>query len=88
MDTNNEEMLRHHSQQPIQIASHPLRFGMHNKTGIHGACPIEPLHALHLGLFECAQDEFFEQIGLNSKPNESIQALCKSCSLHFQRQSD
>ena len=30
----------------------------------------------------------FEQIGLNSKTNDSAQALCKSHELCFQRQSD
>ena len=51
------------SQHCIKNCMYAIRFGLHNKQGIHGACPMEMLHALLLGLFRYTCDCFFEQIG-------------------------
>jgi len=40
------------SQQCIKNAFYDGQFGCHNKMGIHGACPMEMLHALLLGVFK------------------------------------
>ena len=50
---NNEDAdgLKAISQQNIQNCLCKLRFGSHNKQGVHGACPMEMLHATHLGVF-------------------------------------
>jgi len=43
--------LKEMSQQFISNAYCDIQFGCHNKMGIHGACPIEMLHAIYLGVF-------------------------------------
>jgi hypothetical protein len=43
---------------------------------VHGACPIEMLHALLLGIFKYVHDMFFEQIGGSSQLSTGI-----NCSL-------
>ena len=48
---NDEDGLRNISQQNIQNACYKLRFGAHDLRGIHGACPVEMLHALLLADF-------------------------------------
>jgi hypothetical protein len=62
--------------------------GMHNKRGIHGACPSEMLHALLLGDFKYVRDMLFEQLGKDSIPAKEINALAKLFGQLFQRQSD
>ena len=51
--------LQQMSQHQIKNSMYALRFGSHNKQGIHGACPMEMLHALLLGLFKYTRDCFF-----------------------------
>ena len=60
---NNEEELREMSQHCIDLAFHDIRFGLHNNRGIHGACPIEMLHQILLGIFKYLNQEFFKQVG-------------------------
>ena len=43
---NNEEALQQMSQHNIDNAMYKLRFGCHNKEGIHGACLVEMLYAI------------------------------------------
>ena len=69
---NNEEALQQMSQHNIDNAMYKLRFGCHNKQGIHGACPVEMLHAILLGIFKYTRDCFFEQIGETSKTADKI----------------
>lgn len=63
IDREDTEALKEISQQNIQNAMYAIRFGQHNDRGIHGACPMEMLHALHLGMFSYVKDMFFEQVG-------------------------
>lgn len=64
-DARDHKALKALSQQPIDNALHGLRFGLHNKMGIHGACPGELLHSLLLGIFKYVRDCFFAQVRTN-----------------------
>ena len=74
---NNVQALQNLSQHNIKNAMYALRFGYHNHQGIHGACPMEMLHAILLGLFRYTHDCFFQQIGKTSKIAEAINAYSK-----------
>ena len=87
VDCGNLAKLQSLSQQNIQNACYKLRFGFHNKTGIHGACPMEMLHALYLGIFKYVRDAFFEQIGSTSQLKHHVEALCKRYGVYLSRQS-
>lgn len=67
--------LRNMSQHPFHNAFHKLRFGLHNKTGIHGACPIDMLHTIYLGLFMRTRDSFFGQVGSTSETTKELDGL-------------
>ncbi len=82
------EGLKELSQQYLDNAFYPVRFGLHNNRGIHGACPIEMLHALLLGLFQYSRDIFFVHIGKTGQSAESINALAKLYGRLFAHQSD
>ena len=82
------EALKKLSQQPIENAFHSLRFGLQNNRGIHGACPLEMLHALLLGMFMRLRECFFDQIGPDSRTAEEINSLSKLYGRLFTRQSD
>jgi len=56
----NGQILQQLSQHLIENCMYELQFGCHNKQGIHGACPVEMLHALLLGLFRYTCDCFFK----------------------------
>ena len=75
-------------QHPIQNAFHGLRMGLHNRLGIHGACPLEMLHALLLGIFVYVRNCFFFQMGESSETANAINALSKLFGRFYQRQSD
>ena len=76
------------SQQCIQNATYKLRFGLHNKCGVHGATPLEMLHALLLGIFKYMRDTFFLQTGKTSQTSSEINALAKEFGHLLSRQSD
>jgi hypothetical protein len=71
------EGLRKISQQYIQNAFYPLQFGLHNNQGIHGACPLEMLHAILLGMFKYINECFFQQIGPKLQAAKDINALAQ-----------
>ena len=85
---NNVYALQQMSQHPIDNCMYALRFGSHNKQEIHGACPMEMLHALLLGLFKYTRDCFFQQIGETSKTADRINAYSKQYGELLSRQSD
>jgi hypothetical protein len=85
---NDEDGLRAISQQNIKLAFDNVRFGLHNGQGIHGACPMELLHHILLGIFKYCRDQFFIQIGLKSEAAKEINALAKVLGRFFARQSD
>ena len=54
-----------------------VRFGYHNLQGIHGACPMDMLHATLIGMFKCTRDCFFQQIGPDSKLADAVRLIAK-----------
>ena len=80
--------LQNMSQHLIQNATYRLRFGCQNKRGIHGACPMEMLHATLLGIFKYVRDCLFEQMGPNSILADDINALAQKYGDVLSRQSD
>ena len=88
IDAEDFEGLKAISQQYIDNATYKLRFGMHNDRGVHGACPMEMLHALLLGIFKYIRDCFFDQIGPTSVTADDINALAKEYGDLLHRQSE
>ena len=82
------EALRGMSQHCFENAWYPCNFGLHNQTGIHGACPIDMLHTIYLGLFMRLRDGFFQQIGPTSETANDIDALAKEYGELLGRQSE
>ena len=82
------EKLRLLSQQNIKNAFHDILFALHNGQGVHGACPMEMLHHILLGIFKYLRDCFLLQVGLTSAIAEEINALAKILGKIFARQSD
>jgi hypothetical protein len=88
VNNNDVKGLKAMSQQNIRNATYLLKFGAHNKDGIHGATPMEMLHALLLGIFMYVRDMFFEQTGETSQLSDEINALCIEYGELFSRQSE
>ena len=82
------EGLRKLSQQYIQNALYKIRFGAHTDQGVHGACPLEMLHAVLLGHFPTIRDTFFEQIGPTSHRAKKLNTLASEFGRLLSRQSD
>ena len=66
VDKQDLAKLKELSQQCIENAFYKVRFGAHSVQGVHGACPIEMLHAMLLGIFARVRDTFFDQVGPKS----------------------
>jgi hypothetical protein len=88
VDAEDFEGLKALSPQYIENATYKLRFGKHNDRGVHGACPIEMLHAVLLGIFKYIRDCFFHQMGHTSDLGDKINALAQKYGELFHRQSD
>ena len=84
---NDLEELKNMSQHPIMNACYALRFGSHSEQSVHGACPMEMLHAILLGIFKYVRDCFFEQLGKTSKLADEMNAYAKEYGLFIARQS-
>ena len=82
------EALKGLSQQCMENAFYPLRFGSHSPQHIHGATPLEMLHALLLGLFMNVRDTFFKQVGDKSEISEQLNTLACEYGVLLSRQSD
>ena len=76
------------SQQLIENATYALRFGTQTRRGIHGACPMEMLHATLLGIFKYIRDCLFNQMGPTSKLAADFNALAQKYGELLSRQSD
>ena len=74
------------SQRNLLNAFHGLRFG--HPTGIHGACPMDLLHHILLGMFKYVVVGLQEQIGPTSKIIDEINAIAREYGRLFSRQSD
>ena len=88
VDKMDLDALRDLSQHCINNATYKLRFGLHNKCGVHSATPLEMLHAILLGIFKYMRDSFFEQTGKTSKLSVEIDALARELGTLLHRQSD
>ena len=64
-----------------------IRFGAHIECGIHGACPMEMLHALLLGIFKYVRDCLFEQMGPSSQLAEHFNGYAQRYGTLLNRQS-
>ena len=53
------------------------QFNMANERGIHGACLLEMLHAIQLGIFKYCHDIFFDFIGKDAAIAQEINSLAK-----------
>jgi hypothetical protein len=76
------------SQHYLRNAFYDVRFSLGNDWGIHGACPVEILHSLYLGIFKYIRDIFFAELGKDSLSAKAINGLAKVYCKLFQRQSD
>ena len=88
VEKGKEAKLKALSQQYINNAFYDLQMGMHNSQGIHGACPMELLHALLLGLFMYCRNCLFEQLGKESQLSDEINCLSQLIGALLTRQSD
>jgi len=82
------EGLKMLSQQNLHNAFHRLQFGAHADQGVHGACPLEMLHAILLGHFPLMRDVFFYQCGPTSVSAKRLNTLASEFGCLLSRQSD
>lgn len=76
------------SQQYIYNVWYEFDFGHHNGLGVHGACPMEHLHWIQLGMYKYARSSFFDQTGVDSQLSITINLIASQMGWLFQRQSD
>jgi len=76
------------SQQCVKNVFCKVRFGDHSVQGVHGACPIEMLHAMLLGMFATVRDTFFHQVGPKSALAIQLNMLASEFGSLLSRQSD
>ncbi len=88
MQNNDKKRLKELSQQPLWNAWYPLRFGLHNDLGVHGACPIEILHWILLGMYKYDRSSFFNQTGESSALGLKLNDIASTMGILLQRQSD
>jgi hypothetical protein len=58
IEEEDHDALKELSQHTFMNAFYTVMFGAHNTTGIHGACAIDILHTIYLGLFLRVRDFF------------------------------
>ena len=76
------------SQDYLKNGFEGVRFGMHNKRGIFGACLGEMLHLISLGWFKYCLQAFSAQAGPKSQALKDYDALCAILGCKLSRQSD
>lgn len=76
------------SQKPIWNALYELRFGLHDDTGVHGACPWEVMHWVQLNMFKYLREGFFLQTGETTILSTNMDTLCITIGELLKRQSD
>ncbi|KAI2511533.1 hypothetical protein MHU86_2787 [Fragilaria crotonensis] len=75
------------SQNHLKNGFEGVRFGMHNKRGIFGACPGEMLHLILLGWFNYCLQAFSAHAGPKSQALKDYDALCAKLGCNLSRQS-
>ena len=88
VEKQDKEGLKNLSQQNLHNAFYKVRFGAHTDQGVHGACPLEMLHATLLGHFPTIRDTFFEQCGPTSVSSKRLNTLASEFGRLLSRQSD
>ena len=88
VEKKDEAGLKDISQHLVRNAFHEYRFGHHNNQGIHGACPLDMLHHIMLGVFVVVRDCFLAQIGESSQRCDDINGLARLYGKFFAHQSD
>ena len=73
----------------VKNAFYSVWFGCHNTQGTHGACPMEMLHALLLGIFKYVKECMFDCLGGNdSQVCQEFDGLASVCGDLTSRQSN
>ena len=85
---NDMDGLQEISQHYLLNAFRDLPFHRANTRGIHGACPVDMLHTVLLGVFRYVRDVFFHYVGPTSLPAKQVNGLSKEYARCFSRQSD
>ena len=80
--------LKEISQQCIFNVWYEFEFASHNECGVHGACPMEMLHWIQLGMYKYTRENFFFQTGKTSRLSKLINTIASEMGWLFQRQSD
>ena len=88
VENNDENGLKKLSQHNFANAFWKCHFGQHNEAGIHGACMLDILHTLYLGIFLRVRDAFFAQVGPTSQTATELDALAKEYGVLLERQSE
>ena len=88
INRNDMESLQELSQHYLLNAFRDLPFHRANTRGIHGACPVDMLHTVLLGVFRYVRDVFFQYVGPTSKTAKQINGLSKEYARCFGRQAD
>jgi len=88
VDKGDEAKLQGISQQNLDNCWYKFRFGLHNKQGIHGACPVEIIHWFQLGKFKYGRTVLFDQMGKDSELSKEFDALATLVGMTLHRQSD
>jgi hypothetical protein len=88
VENNDEDALKQLSQHNFTNAFWQCHFGLHNDAGIHGACMLDILHTLYLGIFLRVRDAFFAQVGPTSQTSMELDALAKEYGVLLERQSE
>jgi len=88
VEKRNMEGLKKLSQHNLHDTFHRLRCGAHVDQGVHGACPLEMLHAILLGHFPGIRDTFFDQCGPTSVSAKRLNTLASEFGRLLSRQSD
>ena len=76
------------SQNYLKNGFEGVRFGMHNKRGIFGACPGKMLHLISLGWFKYCLQAFSAQTGPKSQALKDYDVMCAKLGCTLSRQSD
>ncbi len=85
---NDLEGLKSISQQEIFNVWYEFGFGLHNTLGIHGACPMELLHWIQLGMYKYSREAIFLLLGPSSQLAQKFNTIASQMGWLFQRQSD
>jgi hypothetical protein len=86
IEEEDHDALKELSQHTFMNAFYTVMFGAHNTTGIHGACAIDILHTIYLGLFLRVRDCFSYKLGRRLLVRMSLMPL--EYGELFARQSD